>query len=390
MKKKYLFTPGPTEVPEEVLIEISRPPIHHRKKDFVNIFEEAVSNLKRVFLSTGEVFIFASSGTGAMEAAVQNFTEEGDKALYIESGKFGERWGELCEVFGVKTTALKYEWGNAVDTGEVEEKLKKNKDIKAVFATLVETSTGTLHPIEELAKVVSKSNAIFIVDAVSGLGSDRIMVDKWGIDVVVSGSQKALMTPPGLSFICINEKAKSVYEKNSRKSYYWDIKKESKAMAKGQTSYTPSVNLITGLLQALKMINTEGIENTFARHEVLAKAAREGIKAMGLELFSSNPANGLTAVNIPSSDRIGGVFVKHIEEKYGVVFAGGQEKLKSKIFRIAHMGYYDKLDVIKALGVVEMALKELGVMDVLGKGVGAAMEVFTNNAKGDENNSFNF
>ncbi|MFH1415848.1 MAG: alanine--glyoxylate aminotransferase family protein [Elusimicrobiota bacterium] len=377
MIKKRLFTPGPTEVPHAVLLEMARPTIHHRKSEFAEIFKEVIANLNRIFLSTGEIFVLSASGTGAMEAAVQNFTCEGDRALTIDSGKFGERWTSLCKKAGVEAEVLSYEWGKAALPSDIEKKLAADSSIKAVFTTLVETSTGTLHPIEEIAKVVSKTDAVLVVDAVSALGSDRIKVDQWGVDVVVSGSQKALMTPPGIALMCVNKKARSVYEKNTRNTYYWNLKSASKSLSKGQTPYTPAVNMLMGLLEALRMINREVIENVWARHEQLAEAARAGIKAMGLELYSESPANGLTAVKIPDPDRIGSAFVKHLEERHGIYFAGGQDQVKGKIFRIAHMGYYDKMDVIIALASVEMTLKELGVGDVLGKGVKAAMEVFS-------------
>jgi aspartate aminotransferase-like enzyme len=349
MIKKQIFTPGPTEVPYQTLLEAAKPIIHHRKKDFKDIFSRAAENLKKVFQTQGEVFIFASSGTGAMEAGVANFTSRGDSALVIESGKFGQRWRELCETFEVNADVIECEWGDAVDPGQVQDRLSKNKDIKAVFATLVETA----------------------------LGCDVLKTDEWGVDVVVSGSQKALMTPPGLAFLCAGEKAKQVYGKNPRKSYYWDIKKASKNLSKLQTPYTPAVTLIRGLLESLNKINDEGIENVWARHERLARAARQGIKALDMELFAKSPANGLTAVKIPSPEKCGDKFVKHIEEKHGIVFAGGQEHLKGKIFRIAHMGYYDEYDVIKAVSAVELALKELGIRDrVSGEGVKAVLETF--------------
>lgn len=377
MLKRRLFTPGPTEVPPETLAAGARPILHHRKKEFGEIYTETVNNLKKVFVSEGEVFVFASSGTGAMEAAVTNFTSPGDKVLVIESGKFGERWKQLCGVFETDVNLLECRWGSSADPAEVEKILKENPGIKAVFATLVETSTGALHPIEELASVSSSAGALLIVDAVSGLGCDRILTDEWGVDVVVSGSQKALMTPPGLGFICVNSRAAEVYRENNRKNYYWDLRKASKSLEKFQTPYTPSVNLIAGLLASLESINSEGMENVWDRHRKLAAGTRAGIEAMGLDIFPENPACGLTAVKIPSPEKIGSGFVKHCQDRYGIVFAGGQADLKGKIFRIAHMGYYDELDVIKALAAVEAGLRDLGERDVLGRGVKAALEVFT-------------
>ncbi len=377
MDKKQLFTPGPTEVPQETLLESAKPVIHHRKQVFKELFRETTENLKYVFASEkSDVHILSSTGTGAMEAAVLNFTSPGDSAAVIVSGKFGERWRDLCKSFDVNAEIIEYEWGDYCKPDDVR-KVIKEKNIKAVFATLVETSTGTVNPIRELAEVTSQAGVLLVVDAVSGLGCDRLEMDKWDVDVVVSGSQKALMTPPGLGFVCVNSKAKDALQENKRKNYYWNLKKSQKSLGKMQTPYTSPVNLIKGLNNSLKMIISEGMEAVWGRHQKLSGGAQAGIEEMGLEIFSKSPAAGLTAVKIPSPDKIGESFTKHCEKKYGVVLAGGQAHLKGKIFRIAHMGYYDEMDVVKSLAAIEATLNDLGERNVLGCGVKAALEKFS-------------
>ncbi len=375
MIKKQLFTPGPTEVPPETLAATARPVLHHRKEGFKKLYFSAVSNLGKIFRSSGEIFILATSGTGAMETAVCNFTSSGDKALVVVSGKFGKRWKELLNTFGVEAEVLNYEWGRPADPGDIKEKLEGRKDIKAVFTTLVETSTGTLHPIEKIASVVKESPAALIVDAVSGLGCDVIETDKWEIDVVVSGSQKALMTPPGLGFICVNKKAKELYEKNERKNYYWDLKKASGRHKNNQVPYTPAVNLIAGLEQSVKMINKEGIENVWERHKMFSEATRAAMDKLGLEVFSESPARGLTAVKIPEGKSF---IVKELKEKFGIVVAGGQAHLKGKIARLGHMGYADKSDILKLITASGLIVEDFSGLSAALK---AANEIFKKYAK---------
>jgi aspartate aminotransferase-like enzyme len=370
MIKKQLYTPGPTEVPPETLAALAKPVLHHRKEEFKKLYFSAVSNLGSIFKSSGEIFILTSSGTGAMEAAVNNFTSPGDKALVVVSGKFGERWEELLETFGVETEVLNYEWGSPAVPEDIKNKLKGRDDIKAVFATLVETSTGTLHPIKEIAEIVENTPASFIVDAVSGLGCDVIKTDEWGIDAVVSGSQKALMTPPGLGFVCVNEKAKNIYRDNDRKNYYWDFKKASARLENSQTPYTPAVNLIAGLDQSLRMINSEGIENVWERHNMLSEAARAAMDKLGLEVFSESPARGLTAIKIPEGKSF---IVKELKERFGIVAAGGQAHLKGKIARLGHMGYSDKSDIQKLIAAAGLILEDFSGLSAALK---AANEIF--------------
>lgn len=374
MEKIYLFTPGPTTLPPEVLQSQSLPIIHHRTKEYSAVFEEMNEGLKYLFQTENDVLTFASSGTGAMEASVVNTLSPGDKALVVKGGKFGERWAGICEVFGVEVVPIDLEWGDAVDPQVVEDHLKKNSGIKAVLTTLCETSTGTLTDIRAIGEMVRKTNALLIVDAVSGLGADDMPADKWGVDICVAGSQKGMMTPPGLAFCSVSEKAWKAEETSSLPKYYWSFKESKKALGKGQTPYTPPVSLVVGLKTALDMIREEGVENVVARHARLAEACRAGVKALGLELLSKKPANALTAVKAPEG--VDGEALKGtLDKKYGVKVAGGQAKLKGKIIRFAHLGYSATFDMITAISALEFSLRDLGYQVDLGAGVKAAQEV---------------
>ncbi len=357
MKDKRLFTPGPTEVPKEVLKAISGKVMHHRKKEFSGIFENVIKNSASVFRSQGEIFLFSSSGTGAMEASVVNLTSPGDKALVIIAGKFGQRWAQLCSAFDVETEIIDCPWGEAVDPQKIKDSLQANPDIKAVFTTLLETSTAVVHPIKEIAEAVRGTNALLAVDAVSGLSCEELETDQWGVDVVVAASHKALMNPPGLGLLCVSDKAKRAYENNARKSYYWDLKKASASLKNLQTPYTPAVNMVYGLDKAIEMILAEGVENVWQRHRDLAGVAREALQDMGLELFSTSPSNGLTAVKVPEGKDCKKILT-NLEENARMVFAGGQSHLKGKIIRIAHMGWCAEKDLRRALDALKKELEK--------------------------------
>ncbi len=376
MFKKRLFTPGPTEVPPETLLDLARPVVHHRKGEFKELFKKVNKKLKKIFLTDGEVFTFASSGTGAMEAAMVNFTSPGEKVLVIDAGKFGHRWKELCETFEVESVTLTYPWGQSACAGEVKKILHDNKDIKTVFSTLVETSTGTVHPVKEIAAAVKEEGRAIVVDAVSGLGCDVLKMDKWKIDAVVSGSQKALMTPPGLGFVGVNGNSLNLFKENTRKNYYWDFTKMLNRVKNHQTPYTPAINLIRGLNHSLKIITAEGIKNTWERHRLLSRSCRAGVKALGLDILSCSPARGLTAVKLPQKDKLISGLIKYMNKKYGVSIAGGQGSMKEKIVRIAHMGYYDRTDMLGLLGVLGESLKELGYSCHPSDGIEAGSKIF--------------
>ncbi len=372
--KRKLFTPGPTPLPEEVRLIQARGIIHHRSKEFSDVFKEIREELRYVFQTKEEVLLFSSSGTGAMEAVVANLFSPGDKVLVIRGGKFGERWAEIAATFGVQVISIDVEWGHAVNPELIEKKLREDSGIKAVFTQLVETSTGVVYDIETIARVTKGKGVILIVDAVSGLCAEALCTDKWGVDVVVAGSQKALMIPPGLAFVALSGKAWKLTENSDLPKYYWDFKKAKKAQDKNQTVYTPAITLVCALRESLRLLKKEGWDNVLGRHAKLAKATRQGVLALGLQIFSKAPSNVLTAVEIPSS-----VGVKRLRglmrDRYGVEVAGGQAALAEKIIRIAHLGAMEVTDIIVVLSALEMSLSELGYPVEMGKGIAAAEEI---------------
>ncbi len=376
MKKNYIMAPGPTPVPEDVLLDIAKPIIHHRTSQYQEIFKKASEGLKYLFNTKNDIFTFASSGTGAMEAAVINILSSGDKAIVVRGGKFGERFSDICKAYGIEAINIDVEWGKPVDPGLIKKRLADNKDLKAVFATLCETSTGTKNDIQGIANIVSATNAVLIVDAVSGLCADDLRTDEWKVDVVCCGSQKGMMLPPGLAFLSINKKAMEKVAKSNLPKYYFDLKAYKKSLDKNDVPWTPAVGLVRGLCKSIDMIREEGMENVLARHARLANATKEAAKALGLELFSASPSNAVTAVKVPSGVD-GQNLVKTMRNKYGVTIAGGQAHLKGKIFRIAHLGYMVEFDTLTAISALEITLKELGHKFTLGSGVGAALKVFT-------------
>ncbi|MEX5219313.1 MAG: alanine--glyoxylate aminotransferase family protein [Nitrospiraceae bacterium] len=381
MLKRYLLAPGPTPVPPEVLLAMAKPMTHHRAPEFDKLFGEVREDLKWLFQTRNDVLILASSGTGGMEGAVSNFLSPGDKAISINGGKFGERWTKLCKTFGAQVHEIKVEWGRAVDPQAVADQLKKDPGIKAVYVQASETSTGVAHDVKALAEIVKRyEETILVVDAITALGVLDLKTDAWGLDVVVTGSQKALMLPPGLAFVSASEKAWRLAEKAKNASFYFNLKKERDSQQKNQTAYTPAVSLILGLKEVLTILKGEGLEAIFSRHASLARAMREGIQAAGLSLFpKERPSDALTAIAAP--DGVDGQAVyKNLRTQYGMTAAGGQDHLKGKIFRVSHMGYVDSFDVITALAAVEMVVKGLGFPVKLGSGVAKAQEIFMGKA----------
>ena len=382
MLKNYLLTPGPTPIPPRVLETMARPIIHHRTPEFQKIIQEVEEDLKYVYQTKNEVLIFAASGTGAMEGAVINLLSPGDKALVVRGGKFGERFGEICRAYGIEFTAIDVEWGKAVGPEIIRNILEEDKRrtanherrIKAVYTTLCETSTGVATDIEAIGKILKNYEAGLVVDAISGLAAVPIKTDEWGVDVVISGSQKGLMIPPGLAFVSVSPKAWALVEKSTLPKYYFDFKAYKKALDKIDTPFTPAVNLIIALREALKIIKEEGLDVIFERHKKMAFAVRSAVKAMGLELFSPDAySDGVTAVRVPQGID-GAKLVKTMRDKYGVGIAGGQAELKGKIFRIATMGYIAVTDLIVCVSTLETALSEMGYKFQLGSGVRALEE----------------
>ena len=376
MEKKYLFSPGPTMLPPEVLLKMAEPIMHHREPEFEKIFSEIREGLKYLFKTKNEVLIFTSSGTGAMEGAVSNLLSKGDKALVVRGGKFGERWGEICKAYGIEFIPIDVEWGRAVDPDWIQEILESDSSIRAVYTQASETSTGVKHPIKEIAEIVKKyDDTIIVVDAITGIGVFDIPMDAWGLDVVVSGSQKALMLPPGLAFAALSDKAWKFVARSDLPKYYFDFKKELKSAKKNQSSYTPGISLFVGLRESLHLIRKESLEAVFRRHERLAEATRAAVKALGLELYApDSPSNAVTAVKIPEGidgERLKDLFF----EKFGITVAEGQDRAKGKIIRIAHLGYYERLDIVMVISALEMLLKEMGYTFELGTGLKAAEEI---------------
>ncbi len=363
-------------LPPEILLRMAEPIMHHREPEFSKILAEVRENLKYLFQTKKEVLVFTASGTGAMDGAVSNLLSKGEKALVVRGGKFGDRWMEICDAYGVQAKAIDVPWGEAVDPDQVARALKGDGSIKAVYTTASETSTGVKHPIRELAKITRQyEDTVIAVDAITGIGVFDLPMDEWGIDVLLTGSQKALMLPPGLSFVALSDKAWRLVEHSDLPKYYFDFKKELRKLQDNDTSFTPAITLIVGLRDSLRMIRGEGLEALFSRHQKLADATREAAKALGLELYAEkSPSNALTAVKVPEA--IGAKELKGLfYERFGITVAGGQDQAKGKIIRIAHLGYYDRLDVIMVVSALEMLLKEMGHSFELGAGVRAAEEV---------------
>lgn len=378
MQKRYLMAPGPTPVAPETLLAMAEPMIHHRSPQFSAILAEVEEGLKFVFQTKNDILILVASGTGAMEGAVTNFLSAGDKALVVRGGKFGERWEEICAAYGVKAITIDVEWGKSIRPELIEVALKAEKDIKAVYIQAHETSTGVKHPVEAIGKIVNQfPGTILIVDAISALGVYDLKTDDWHIDVLVSGSQKALMLPPGLAFASVSEKAWGMNKTSRLPKYYFDFAKERKSLAKNTGAYTSAVTLIIGLQQVLRQVKSLGLEAIFARNKRLSEATKAGIQALGLKFYAEeNPSEALTAILAPEGIN-GQDVVKTLREKYGVTIAGGQAQAKGKIFRISHMGYVNEFDVIVALSALELTLKDLGYPVELGAGVRAAEMVFS-------------
>ncbi len=377
MEKKYLFSPGPTMLPPEVLLKMAEPIMHHREPEFEKVMGEIRKGLKYLFQTKNEVMVFTSSGTGAMEGAVSNILAKGNKALVVRGGKFGERWGEICKAYGIEFVPIDVEWGKAVRPEQIRHALAEDPSIRAVYTQATETSTGVKHPIREIAGIVGKyPDTVLVVDAITGIGVFDLPMDAWNLDVVISGSQKALMLPPGLSFAALSEKAWTFVERSNLPKYYFDFKRELKSTQKNQSSYTPAVSLFVGLREALRMIQEEGLEALFRRHKKLAEATWAAVKALGLGLFAPEaPSEAVTAVKVPEG--IDGMKLQKLFfEQFGITVAEGQDRAKGKIIRIAHLGYYDRLDMIMVISALEMLLKQMGYSFELGKGVSAAEEVF--------------
>lgn len=379
-KDKLLMTPGPTMIPPSVLEKLGKQIIHHRTKEFGAIFTEFNDNLKFVFQTKNHVLTFASSGTGAMESAIANLFSVGDKVIVASIGNFGDRFAKIAAAFGLDVDKIAVEWGGAVDPQIIEDKLKEDKEdkIKAVIVTHNETSTGVSNDIETIAKIVSKTNKIFIIDAISSIGGLDIQTDNWGIDVVIGSSQKALMAPPGLAFASVSEKAWEAHKNSKLPKFYWNYSAYRKVLEQDSpdTPYTPAISLIIAQNEAIKLIKEEGLQNVFERHKKLALATQAGVEALGLELLPDKKVSSyiITAIKAPEGIDIENVR-KIMNNKYDIMVTGGQQHLKGKILRIGHCGFVDKFDLIKAFTALEYSLQECGYQFELGKGVTSVEKV---------------
>lgn len=374
MIKKYLLTPGPTPIPDEVRSAMAEAIVHHRTPQFSKIFNEVREGLKVLFGTVSDVLVLAASGTGAMEAAVTNLFSPGEKVLVINGGKFGERWLRICRSFGLQVVEIKVEWGKAVKIETIEKDLHDHPDIQGVLIQASETSTTALHPIRDIAKI-TRTGPLLLVDGVTAVGVLPVAMDEWGIDVLVTGSQKALMVPPGLGFISLSDRAWARTEKAKLPRFYFDLALERKSQAKGTTAFTPAISLIFGLRAALKMILEEGPDRVYARHERLARATRAAATALGLGLLApENPSPAVTGIFVPEkmdADQL----LDYLRDRMGIIFAEGQDQLRGKIIRIAHVGYMGAFDVIVAVSALEMGLKRFGFPVKFGQGIAAAQEV---------------
>jgi aspartate aminotransferase-like enzyme len=369
------MTPGPAPVPEDVLLELAQPVIHHRSAEAKQVITDVVRDLKEVFQTQNDVLILTASGTGAMEAAAVNTVPPGGKALVLNAGHFAARWAHICKAYGINAVTLDTEWGQPVDPEQVANALKQHPDTICVFGTLSETSTGTGHPVEAIGKIVAETPAVFAVDGISGVGAMECRTDAWNIDLLCVGSQKALMLPPGLAFVAVSPKAWDKIEAFDAPSFYFNLKAARKKIKEFDTPYTPAHTLILALRTALKRIKEEGIENVWRRHRIMSEACQAGIQALGLELFSARPAEGLTAFHVPAGVKDTDIR-NRLFDRFGITTVGGQDKLKGKIVRVGHMGYVDEVDIIGGLAALEMVLSDLGFDIEPGCAVTAAQQVF--------------
>jgi aspartate aminotransferase-like enzyme len=376
-KPEILMTPGPTPVPPEVLLAQGSPIVYHRGPGFGDVLRNVTRGLQWAFETTNDVLTFTSSGSGAMESAVVNAFSPGDKVLVVSVGNFGARFKKICEAFGLEVDYLDYEWGKTAKAADVRARLKS--DHKGVLIQHSETSTGVVNDIEPIGEVVREHPALFVVDSISGVGGAPIKVDAWGIDVAVGGSQKALMGSPGIAFVTVSKAAWDAHAVAKCPRFYWDWSAVKKAYERPdpETPYTPAVHLYMGLAAAIGMLREEGLENAFARHALLSRAIKTGVQALGLSLFGEDPDRAVCVTAVKCPDGVDGdQLTALIRAKYGIIFAPGQDKLKGKIFRIGHIGYLERSEILQALAVLELALDELGYPVKRGDAVAAAEDVF--------------
>jgi len=376
-EKRYLLTPGPTPVPPEVLAELARPVIHHRERDYREIYERCLARLSEVYRTEHEVLMFTTSGTGAFESAVANLTSPGDRQLVLSAGNFGERWAGMVKAFGADLVHTKLEWGDTPEPEDLSSALQEAGDVSVVYLTHSETSTGVVCDVQALTAVAKEAGALVVVDAVSSLGAVPLEPDAWGIDVVVSGSQKALMCPPGVAFASVSPAAFEASARSTAPRYVMDWERTRKAQAKLDAPFTPAISIVRALDVALGLLLEEGLEAAFDRHARLGRACREGAKAMGLELFSPDEERSAVVTAIRPPDGVDATdVVEGLRNRFGITIANGQGDLKGKIFRIGHIGWFDVFDITTALAAVELVLADAGAEIERGVAVTRALEAW--------------
>ncbi|MGA2196206.1 MAG: alanine--glyoxylate aminotransferase family protein [Bryobacteraceae bacterium] len=376
IRKQRLLTPGPTPLYPAALHAMMASDIHHRTEDFRRVYRSCLADLKEVMATANDVLIFAASGTGAMDASVSNLFSRGDKAIVCCAGKFGERWAEIAKAYGLDANVIAVPYGQVVSPAQVEAALAAEPAAKAVFVQASETSTGAAHNIRAMAAAIAKTPAIFIVDAITGLGTMPLDIDGWGLDVVIGGSQKAFMIPPGLAFLSVSPKAWKLADAATLPHYYFNLKKEKKSGEAGESSWTPSTALILALAEALRYVKQIGMDKLVRNAQLLAEATRAAVLKLGLELFApGSPGSSVTAVKAPAG-LDSGVIVKEFRARFGAIIANGQGSMKGQIFRIAHLGYFDFMDLFAVIAGLELILKANGLAVEFGAGVAAAEEIY--------------
>jgi len=369
-KRNILLTPGPTPVPPQALEAMAKPIFHHRTPQFRAVLKELFENLKYAFQTKQDVYTVCSSGTGAMEAAIVNFFSPGDKVLAVNGGKFGERWVKMAQAFGLHCEVIDVKWGEAVNPNEIKKRLESStgKDVKGVFTTLCETSTAVLTDIKTIAQHTKNHQAIIVVDAISALGGDDCKMDEWGIDIVITGSQKALMIPPGLAYLAVSQKAWNLGKDSKLPKFYLDLKKYQKSFLEEDVPFTPAISLVLAQVEALRYFKETGYEKVIARTNKLAEATRKAAESMGLKSFAKTPSHVVTAIELPANVD-GSKLVKLMRDELGVTVAGGQDQLKGKIIRIAHMGFIRPEDLITGFEIFAEALSRQGYKCDIAKAV---------------------
>jgi aspartate aminotransferase-like enzyme len=380
IRKQRLLTPGPTPLYPPALHAMMASDIHHRTEEFRKVYRSMLAGLKEVYGTTNDVLCMAASGSGAMDASVSNLFSRGDRVIVCTAGKFGERWVEIVKAYGLDAHVLEAPYGSVVTPDRVEAALKAEPIIRGVFIQGSESSTGAQHDVESIGKLVQKTDAVFVVDAITGLGTMTLDVDGWGLDIVIGGSQKAFMIPPGLAFLSVSQKAWNHSKTASLPHYYFDLKKEKKNGDLGESTWTPAISLILALEEALKYIRGIGMANLIRNAQLLAQATRAAAVALGLELFSSSPGSAVTAIK-PPAGMDAGVIVKGFKQKFGAVITGGQGSMKDELFRLAHLGYFDFADMFGVIAELELILRASGFQVELGKGVAAVQRVYEMEAR---------